>query len=416
MNDIITMSYADLLDPENEYPKIISDSKIDIVEYEEGLNRREAYIKKKKQNTDSCLQACLIRSSTGYHTTTITGTDERHFGYIFYNCTIILGRSQLTNIQKFENCCFYNCTFIDFIGHYLQFIQCIFENCTITNISALNCALDTCKIDGLKFGDCSIDKISIESDYYNCIGCYYDFYCQEIKRIKNYRILLDKTTYIRVYNYSQGPDIFIHDLDISGSKIHKRNYMSQDYNTLLSFRSITNIARLMKNINYTKQITIPSGTIKGYKLVRKQYNEFSDLTPFYYLAELEIPEYAQRSVAYTFKCRCDQAKVVGIKQRWFGEDYIKNYDNLEYLKADKDKFVSPFHAIIHEVGSIPVCYKPGTIVSPDSFDENEDDECSSGIHFFLSLDHLLMTYASQIGKANGYKKNQYRFKRKKGGY
>lgn len=80
------------------------------------------------------------------------------------------------------------------------------------------------------------------------------------------------------------------------------------------------------------------------------------------LVKLEIPEDAKRSSATTRKCRCSKAKVIlitGIVTR-------KEYDEA-FSQRDK-RFV----------------YRVGETVFPDSFDEDRWNECSNGIHFFIT--------------------------------
>ena len=80
------------------------------------------------------------------------------------------------------------------------------------------------------------------------------------------------------------------------------------------------------------------------------------------LVKLEIPEYAKRSSATTRKCRCSKAKVISITGILTGKEYDEAFS-----QHDK-KFV----------------YRVGETVVPDSFDEDRWNECSHGIHFFIT--------------------------------
>ena len=78
---------------------------------------------------------------------------------------------------------------------------------------------------------------------------------------------------------------------------------------------------------------------------------------------LKIPADAKRSSATTFKCRCDKAEVLR----------IENLDgSISDLKEISSKFYPDF------------IYRVGETVYSDSFDENRWNECSHGIHFFIS--------------------------------
>lgn len=80
---------------------------------------------------------------------------------------------------------------------------------------------------------------------------------------------------------------------------------------------------------------------------------------------LEIPFDAKRSSATSLKCRCNKAKVLRI-------------ENLDGTKSD-EQFVSSDR-------DENFIYTTGEIVSVDEFDDNRWNECSSGIHFFMSKD------------------------------
>ena len=78
--------------------------------------------------------------------------------------------------------------------------------------------------------------------------------------------------------------------------------------------------------------------------------------------KLEIPEDAKRSSATTRKCRCSKAKVVSITGIKSGKDYGAAF-------SQRDSGFT---------------YRVGETVVPDSFDEDRWNECSNGIHFFIT--------------------------------
>ena len=82
-----------------------------------------------------------------------------------------------------------------------------------------------------------------------------------------------------------------------------------------------------------------------------------------YIVELLIPEDALRCSATTRKCRCSKALVVSIT-------------NLDGSDAGVDTAYSKHDS---EFG-----YKVGDTVSVDDFDPNRWNECSTGIHFFIT--------------------------------
>jgi hypothetical protein len=74
------------------------------------------------------------------------------------------------------------------------------------------------------------------------------------------------------------------------------------------------------------------------------------------IVKLRIPEEAKRTNASGRKCRAEYADVVEV----IGAGYAVS------ARADS------------------VVYKPGDRVYPDSYDENRWNECSNGIHFFIT--------------------------------
>jgi hypothetical protein len=78
---------------------------------------------------------------------------------------------------------------------------------------------------------------------------------------------------------------------------------------------------------------------------------------------LKVTENSKRSSATTLKCRCSEAEVLE----------IQNIDgSICDIKSISSNYISSF---IYEVGKI---------VSVPDFDEDRFNECSAGIHFFIS--------------------------------
>ena len=79
------------------------------------------------------------------------------------------------------------------------------------------------------------------------------------------------------------------------------------------------------------------------------------------IAKLLIPENAKRCSATGRKCRCDKAVVIAI--------YDKDGNAIESMSST---WMSDF------------IYKVGEYIVPDSFDDDRWNECSHGIHFFIT--------------------------------
>ena len=111
------------------------------------------------------------------------------------------------------------------------------------------------------------------------------------------------------------------------------------------------------------------------------------------IVKLEIPEDAKRSSALGRKCRCDRAKVLGIYDI---KQYVEPVGMLENGVIDtiirrhigdklSDEAVAySKYTFVPGVDAAMFPYKVGQWVYPDKWDDNRFDECSHGIHFFIS--------------------------------
>ena len=86
------------------------------------------------------------------------------------------------------------------------------------------------------------------------------------------------------------------------------------------------------------------------------------------IIKLRIPAEAKRSSATTRKCRCEYAEVLALQ-------------HLDGTPYNDDKVVNNNH--------VETIYKVGEIVHPDSWDDNRWNECSHGIHFFITRDEAV---------------------------
>ena len=81
-----------------------------------------------------------------------------------------------------------------------------------------------------------------------------------------------------------------------------------------------------------------------------------------YIVKLEILADAKRSSATSRKCRCSAAKVLSITA-------VDGSEEVKEIASDQDSnFI----------------YRVGEIVRVDNFDEDRWNECSTGIHFFIT--------------------------------
>ena len=97
------------------------------------------------------------------------------------------------------------------------------------------------------------------------------------------------------------------------------------------------------------------GSFIGFKKARTEISN--------YIVELEIQADSERCSATSRKCRCSKAKVISIT-------------NLDGSQTDIKEVVSSYDKTFK--------YKIGEIVEVANFDPNRWNECSSGIHFFIT--------------------------------
>ena len=91
------------------------------------------------------------------------------------------------------------------------------------------------------------------------------------------------------------------------------------------------------------------------------------LDDLHVIVKLKILENAKRSSATTRKCRCSEAEVISITS------LNGNYSLTKAFSAFNPDFM----------------YEVGKIVAVDNFDENRWNECSTGIHFFITRDEAV---------------------------
>ena len=140
----------------------------------------------------------------------------------------------------------------------------------------------------------------------------------------------------------------LREADLRGADLSSANLSSADLSSA-NLRGADLSSAL--NTEYALAITCitPEGTLIGWKKLAQGL-----------IAKLEIPTEAKRSNATGRKCRAEFAKCLAI---YNGEDAV----SMGHSQYDSN-FV----------------YLGGDTVRPDKWDENRWNECSNGIHFFLT--------------------------------
>jgi uncharacterized protein YjbI with pentapeptide repeats len=138
--------------------------------------------------------------------------------------------------------------------------------------------------------------------------------------------------------------------NLSGANLRGANLRGADLSgAYLSGADLTNVV-YNENTSFFALQCPEKGSFIGYKIAHNL------------IIELLITEDALRSSATSRKCRCSKAKVISITSK----DGLTNYD---VVSSNKDK---------------KFIYKVGEIVEVKDFDLDRWNECSTGIHFFIT--------------------------------
>ena len=159
------------------------------------------------------------------------------------------------------------------------------------------------------------------------------------------------------------------DANLSGANLRRANLIDAnliDANLIGANLIDANLRRANLSgakINYRTTCihAAPEGQLIGYKSISRGNRK--------YIVKIQIPTKAKRSCATTRKHRCEYAKVLGIFNTDGSKSDVKELTRVGYgQKTD---------------------YIVGQKVVPDSYDEDRWNECSHGIHFFLTFDEAV---------------------------
>lgn len=143
--------------------------------------------------------------------------------------------------------------------------------------------------------------------------------------------------------------------DLRGADLHGANLFGTDL-----FEA--NLRGAKDIPEYIRPICCPEkGSFIGFKKALSSNMEVE------VIVELEIPAEAKRSSATNRKCRCSKAKVLSITDFSGAAEFqmaVSGYDN---------NFI----------------YEVGKTVIVDDYDDNRWNECSTGIHFFITRDEAV---------------------------
>ena len=151
--------------------------------------------------------------------------------------------------------------------------------------------------------------------------------------------------------------------DLSGAILYGANLSRADLSGAILYGADLSGASYIENAkNLFYPIACPeSGSFIGWKKARIKDNGGECIV------KLEICEDAMRSSATGRKCRCSKATVLEVQGI--------NGDVLEQAAVSD--------------GDPNFQYIPGTVVSVLDFDENRWNECSTGIHFYITREEAV---------------------------
>ena len=250
----------------------------------------------------------------------------------------------------FQRCSFARCHFMGLIfQRRILFKDCTFRRCTFSGVTYRS---------ELSFYACGM----IDTAFPMCVGSgssgRFVFNKCFLKRIDFYHTDLSDGIFY---------DTCMKDINLEYANLFKAKFCGLCKGIETSFYGI--------DTQFFAQMCPQEGSFIGYK--NAYYSK--DSCGNFVIVKLLIPEDAKRSSATTYKCRCDKAKVLSIT-------------NIDGTEANVTKAYSRQDSnFVYEVDKT---------VSVDNFDENRWNECSTGIHFFISRD-MAVRHALGIVRQKG---------------
>ena len=155
----------------------------------------------------------------------------------------------------------------------------------------------------------------------------------------------------------------LHGANLYGANLYGANLYGADlsranlYGADLSWANLYGADLSWADLSWAKNLNFPiacpeKGSFIGFKKCQNGM-----------IVKLEITEDALRCSATGRKCRCSKAKVLSITNLDGAES------NIEFVSSIRDPYF---------------IYKVGEIVEVKDFDTNRWNECSTGIHFFIT--------------------------------
>lgn len=290
------------------------------------------------------LEDCIEKAIKEAHETIAFGASTPIIQNKIININFCYNKLECTyknNPIKFDHCIFKECNFNDIEFKRKSFNFCEFRNCSFTSTDMQYCIFSHCEFKYADFIDVKVHDSFINFCSFGVIGAG----CSDFK----------------------------------GTRI--------EYSDMVG----TNCT----NLNVS-QIVPATGSFIGYKRAKRTaYEDISQSSVIVQfksvIVKLLIPEDAKRISSTSRKCRCNKAKVLDIYE--YDEDDIMvriKVDEGCYHKREvivpQDKlpeYIKHHYEDAYSYQNPIFEYKVGETIEVKDFDE-ECNECSEGIHFFIS--------------------------------
>lgn len=261
--------------------------------------------------------------------------------------------------EEIVGCCIRRFTIKQFFITNLKFKNCYFEDISLECSGTIKCSFENCS-----FRRCRSYNSLFYSIYFNRIVIAGNAFVQS--KFENIQIQSDKKIFIRKNKYINSTfcDCTFSNIDISNNEfegcIFRRMASSKDYESILKAK-----LRLCMGL----YLNCPEeGNFIGYKKIMYLDKDApSEVEDKGILVKLLITEDAKRSSGYGRKCRASKAKVLSMTDINTGKEV-----SVGCSMYDPD-FI----------------YKTGEIVEVNNFNNDRWNECSSGIHFFITKQEAL---------------------------
>lgn len=240
----------------------------------------------------------------------------------------------------------------------VNFDYCDLGDLCINDICFIYCSFRTCDLSHISFNACdfiggSFANTDLHSSYFNSNLSNVSFgFCD-----------MEDCTLSFSSNIENG---YLTHCDLSNTRIAGQFTNCSFYSCNFFKAELGNSTFKKCNFGYNNQYYFSKcpteGSFIGYKKAHSMVDERECII------KLKITENALRSSATSNKCRCSRAKVLSIKDLYTNENILKAHSSFD-------------ESFIYEVGK--------TVVS-NSFNENRWEECSNGIHFFMTEEEAKM--------------------------